>query len=279
MSSTSYLFIIILLLNLTYGFGYDGHKISSSIAHLHLSDQAKAKISNITNYDTIIDISTWADDVKWHPKYQWSYDLHYADSSHDINNKCYFNYSQHCSNGLADEFCVVAAIANYSDYLIREVDEFEALKFLVHFVTDLHQPLHLYTNYNRGKDYPVLYFKEETNIHRLWDENLITMIIDREMGNSISNYIEYLMKKISNEWSSEIAYWLICPSYQHIPNYFICPDDWAKQIVSLNCDHVWHNTTYELSDSYYDYNKDIVGKTLAMSGIRLANLLNNIFSF
>src|SRR5262249_43936332 len=80
--------------------------------------------------------------------------------------------------------CIINAIERnkqiLGDPLFSSKDRLEALKYIVHFVGDIHQPLHTVKDYVGGNQYPVKFFidpakkkKEQTNLHAIWDSNLI----------------------------------------------------------------------------------------------------------
>jgi len=142
-------------------YGWDAHRISAQVAEYYLSDKAWANVLRLTNNQTLADICTWADDVrcKWlslfglffffhsyslvdttHP---WSYSLHFVNPFHDpLAGECGYVDARDC----VDDFCVTSAVSNFTTQL-KENRSSEALlsdavKFLTHFIGDMHQPLH-----------------------------------------------------------------------------------------------------------------------------------------
>ena len=86
-------------------------------------------------------------------QYSWSSNLHFVNPVHNPPSQCSWNYDRDCVN----DFCVVSAVFNFTEQLFgrKPGDEEEALKFLTHFVQDMHQPLHgtgLRRGRSRGRD-------------------------------------------------------------------------------------------------------------------------------
>jgi len=93
--------------------------------------------------------------------------LHYVNSPPDSDG---YDAQRDCADGC----CVVGAIEHYADVLHDPTTprplKIEALKFLVHFVGDVHQPMHAgYERDKGGNDVKVWFFDNNTNLHSLWD--------------------------------------------------------------------------------------------------------------
>jgi hypothetical protein len=263
-------------------FGYDAHKISAYIAEQYFTESTWEHINKITGNRSIVEFANWADDIRNNPNYSWSSSYHYVNPEHNpLLNICSFSPFRDCEDGE----CVIWAIYNYTIQLKTNdpmYDTFEALKFLVHFVVDIHQPLHVCGIYKGGNDFPVKFYNSSTNLHKLWDSQMMNKVIKEEMSDSVDNYIQYLLKKLSNEWFNNIPEWLNCGFINNtniINKTKVCPDIWAIEIEPINCSHCWKDVAenINLEDAYYYHNKDLVGQLIAMSGIRLASILNEIF--
>jgi hypothetical protein len=87
-------------------------------------------------------VAAWADEVKRSKTYRWSHWLHYQSlPGNPSRGICSLDTSLGCSRG-----CISTAIMNYTEILVSRqrssAERAEALKFLIHFVADMHQPLH-----------------------------------------------------------------------------------------------------------------------------------------
>ncbi len=116
---------------------------------------------------TLADISTWADDI--HHSRPNTGPWHYVNIPRGAAG---YNAQRDCRHG-----CVVSAIEQSLRLLQdrskdRSVPQ-EALKWLVHLVADVHQPLHAIADNRGGNDAIVRFNGRQTNLHRLWDGDMI----------------------------------------------------------------------------------------------------------
>ena len=134
-----------------FGWGSDGHKIIAEIAWQEMTPEARAAVEKLLADDpdchTIQEASVRADEVRREPEYAWTAPLHYVNlppgsESLDMGRDC------------PDGNCVVGAIERFAKVLrdkqASQAERREAFKFLVHFVGDLHRPLHVSHVKDRG---------------------------------------------------------------------------------------------------------------------------------
>ena len=149
-----------------------GHEIVASIAESRLTSRAASRVSEILDYESMSSASTWADDVRYSDEYAWSYTLHWVNPVHSPPSSCSFDYDRDCVN----DFCVVSAVQNFTDQLAGRLwcpSEGDALRFLIHFVEDMHQPMHVCGIHTGGNDFDVKFYGSSTNMHALWDSKII----------------------------------------------------------------------------------------------------------
>lgn len=126
---------------LVHAWGYAGHQLIASTASNFLSTDAKSQIDSILLGQSLSSIAAWADSIKWQARYKFTSELHYINSPDDDPPRtCQMNWVA------PGEQEVIAAIYNYTNILLEAADhsweQSEALRFLVHFISDAHQPLH-----------------------------------------------------------------------------------------------------------------------------------------
>src|SRR5439155_23705350 len=120
--------------------GQEGHSIVAEIAQRRLSRQATAAVQLLLgNGYSLASISTWADDVR--AARPSSSNWHFADIPVDSNN---YSPERDCKPDPTKGDCVVAELERLRTELRCDTREQrrEALMFAVHFVADIHQPLH-----------------------------------------------------------------------------------------------------------------------------------------
>ena len=165
--------------------GAVGHHIVARLAWALMSQTAQIRASALVNggQDAFIAASTWADEVR--PDRPETYNWHFVnipvgESRYDATRDC-------PPTDRGD--CVIAAIARLrlevSDEQLSRDRRGEALKFIIHFVGDLHQPLHSIGNNDRGgNDVRVNALRGEdgraTNLHAVWDTGLINLSSETE---------------------------------------------------------------------------------------------------
>jgi hypothetical protein len=177
---------------------------------------------------------------------------------------CYRPDERHAPANADRHNCVVDRIEMFAEVLAdknasrdRRV---EALKFLVHLVADVHQPLHAIGEARGGNDLHVSEFgssqcgRYPCNLHFVWDIALI-----HHSGRSEAQYVGFLEKLIS---------------FRNLPRQAGgSPEDWANESFHLK-NQIWLNEGGLVDEEYYRNNIRIVDERLALAGLRWAALLN-----
>ncbi len=167
---------IILSLFINFGFSADmywgqtGHRATGEIATKHLSKKAKKEIEMILQGKSLALVSTYGDEIKSDDKFREFGPWHYVnmEPGEEIYN----------SNTASPDGDLLMALRKCKEVLqnknaSREEKEFY-LKMLVHFMGDLHQPFHVGKGEDKGgNDIQVRWFNEGSNIHRVWDSDMI----------------------------------------------------------------------------------------------------------
>lgn len=163
--------------------GTTGHRVVGALAADELTPAARRDIARLLRGEpdpTLAGIANWADDLRDHPPAdapdadrrtaRWHY-VNLADDG------CAYVPPRHCPDG----DCVIEAIRRQRDVLADrgrpDAERLRALKFLVHFVGDVHQPLHAgYARDLGGKTFQLRYDGRGSNLHALWDSGVIAGI-------------------------------------------------------------------------------------------------------
>ncbi len=153
-----------------YAWGADGHRIVARLAQGQLSPAARAEVTKLLALEpgaTLESVSTWADETRAPGTAPW----HYVNFPRAA--ACSYDSASMCAGGQ----CVVGAIEQQLAVLTSTATDEErlrALKYIVHFVGDVHQPLHAgYADDRGGNSYQLQAFGHGTNLHSLWDSGLI----------------------------------------------------------------------------------------------------------
>jgi hypothetical protein len=152
-----------------WSWGSEGHKVVALIAEAQLTAKARAEVERLLAVEpgqTMASISTWADEHRNPATGTW----HYVNFPRAT---CTYVAERECPEGK----CVVGRIDKEVQVLAsQDTDEKRllALKYLVHFVADVHQPLHAgYADDRGGNQYQLQAFMRGSNLHALWDSGLI----------------------------------------------------------------------------------------------------------
>lgn len=160
-----------------WSWGPEGHRLVAEIAWKHATEAARAEIVKLLpEGETLISVAPWADEVR--PQRRETAPWHYINIPVEAPRG---DWRPYCPN---DE-CIITAVqrfaAKLADRQAPAAQREEALRFLVHFVGDLHQPLHCGDRRDRGgNDVPVVFRGRPTNLHSIWDTPLLAETLQRE---------------------------------------------------------------------------------------------------
>jgi hypothetical protein len=160
-----------------WAWGREGHRIVALIAADRLTPAARAQVAELLGAparSAMETASTWADEIR--DEHPHTGPWHYVDI--EISAKGY-DAARDCPGG----DCVVAQILKderlVTDSRLARPARAEALRYLIHFIGDLHQPLHCADHHDRGgNSLQVKLGDEETNLHSVWDTAIVTGLGD-----------------------------------------------------------------------------------------------------
>jgi len=265
--------------------GTTGHAITAQIAQAYVSadslQQLNYYLANVSG--EMYQVASWADQVRTKPAYAWSAPLHYIDVP---DWQCSFNPQLNCGDD-NDGMCISTAITNFTTQLAGKLGyntKEVALRFVIHFLGDIHNPLHVgFVSNAGGNTIKGVYFDQSTNLHSVWDTLIISGIIEYAFGGSQTNYVNYLLDQIKGPWKSMAETWAICNSTSEAQP-LSCPNEWANESAKLACEYSYTDQSgkkipnnFDLADPYYQFVRPIVDQQLAKGGIRLASTLNKIW--
>ena len=247
-----------------HGWGPRGHRVATKIAEARLTPEAKAAIRALLNEgDTLADVSGWAD--------REGHDVE-PDSAawHYINVPITASHVDHKYALRPDG--VVNRIGHFrrilADPKVSKRDRTRALLFFMHFIEDVHQPLHVGDNNDRGGNLTqVQYFNEGANLHRIWDSTII-----EDAGRDDRVWLKAIEPLLTPrnvaEWSKGDAESWADESLQDAKLAYHFPKGAQKPIQS----------GATLGRDYSEAALPIIRRRLAQAGIRLANELNAVFA-
>jgi hypothetical protein len=291
------------------GWWCEGHETVAYIAEKHLSPDANAAVMKLLkNYpaqtpracqDATTDLmaiaSTWADDVKRSEKTgTW----HYMDIPLGLKKGDPEEYCEAIGpsvNGGDRPGCILSALRSSVNILLsqKESDEEKAtaLRYLIHFVGDLHQPMHTTANNDQGGNCtPVQFFDDAklTNLHSVWDGQ----VLNKDLAERKETWMQ-MADRVDQQYASKMGSWT-----KNAPEF----DKWAweghvlaekvayadlepkppveaydkKPVCSVERDH-FGPLHIKAGEKYESAAAPVVEEQLAKAGYRLAAILNAVW--
>jgi hypothetical protein len=265
---TTALLLLSFLPSQLFAWGPEGHAIVADLAASRLTPAARKNLKLLLGRNSLASVASWADQVR--KERDESYDWHFVDIPKDASafsqeRDCFRPQDKH-KDALTDRHnCVVDRIEMFSKILGDEnasrEQRLEALKWIVHFVGDIHQPLHAIDTARGGNDIKLPVFgsaqcgQYPCNLHWAWDTLLL-----QHTGYSEHHYVDVLQKLITTEQLEQKAAG--------------SPADWANE-SHLQARQILDRNATAIDQSYYNAYIPLVNEKLALAGLRLAMLLND----
>lgn len=235
-----------------------GHRIVGQIAENHLTGKAKKAVLNILGTESLAMASNWGDFIKSDSNFDSLYNWHFVNLPAGLNKEGVFSYleTEKEPNVYNKSLEMIRILKNKQSSADQK--RF-ALRMLVHMVGDLNQPMHTARKEDLGgnKVY-VTWFGEKSNLHRVWDDQLIDY--QKLSYTEFANAIDFPTKQE-----------LIASKTKTLKDYVYGSFEVCNQI---------YETTKPDAKLSYKYNfdyVDILNKQLLTGGICLANVLNDTF--
>ncbi len=248
-----------------------GHRLVADLATERLTPAARRNVEALLGPESLADVSSWAD--RYLDGVRQTFYWHFLNippdaTSYDRDRDCPDQPAIVGFRAATWRDCAVDRILynkeRLADTTLDRADRAIALKFLVHFVGDLHQPFHALGVGHGGNDIPVSVFGSETcgsypcNLHSVWDGSLIA---HRSLNDA--RYLVVLNELIAkSDWSSRPAG---------------TPDQWAMEShgVAKAALVPQHGV---VDEAYYRAHISSVEQRLAQAGVRLAAYLNEVLT-
>ena len=270
-----------------HAWGDAGHRVVGLIAEHYLDPGVRTQVDTLLGGDTsglvpgtdIADEATWADKYRDSDRnstkvhYNATHNWHFVDieiSSPDIDAACF----QHPAVPIG----TLASEAGPNDCVVDKIDQFAkeladpsiavnerrmALEFLLHFVGDLHQPLHASDSHDQGGNAKkVTGCSGSANLHSCWDTPMVTKlgIDDASIANAL---IAQITPALLAQWRAGTS------------------ADWAQEAFQLAKTETYGklpalgpNGAYALDATYLANGQQVVREQLSRAGVRLAMVLN-----
>tara|TARA_B100001248_G_scaffold262732_1_gene261855 strand:+ start:195 stop:1001 length:807 start_codon:yes stop_codon:yes gene_type:complete len=261
---------ILLLLfacELLLAWGKTGHRVVGEIAERNLEPEVQEKIRRVLDGGSLAEASTWADEIRSDSRYDGWGKFHYSN---------YFKNSRYQGKNKKAPYDIVSKMQEIETRWRGDELRAEDIRLYVHFMGDLHQPLHAGSAKDSGGNRCfVKWFGESTNLHRVWDEHLID-----SQKLSFTEWSNFLLNRDLDKDSlqGDLVEW-IEESHGYYPTVYPSAKKDAKgkdinycviSSLSVPAEKYQPNLGYDYS---YEH-MPLVKRQLLLAGKRLAKKLN-----
>ncbi len=249
------LLLALLLATPAAAWGPTGHRITGALAEHYLSPKARAGVREILGSESLEEASTWADHMRSAPGLFWRVT---ASPWHYVTVPDGKRWRDQPPPAEGDALTALRRFESTLKDVKAPLEERQlALRFAIHIVGDLAQPFHVGRPGDRGgNDVKVRFFGRETNLHAVWDSDLI----DHERL-AFSEWAARLHRRLTPDqlraWSS--------------PD----PEQWVDDAVAIRGS--LYPAAPDLGFDYIFAHRERLDQQLAKGGLRIAAWLNRLF--
>ncbi|MES2868163.1 MAG: S1/P1 nuclease [Pseudomonadota bacterium] len=241
----------------TFAWGNEGHRTVAIIAEAELTSTTKAQVQQLLaleGHKHLADIASWADNIRGSEPGLLSHAVRIPFKAK------YYKPVRDCNRKTR---CVIYGIDRSSELLANPnaapLERLRALKFLVHFVGDIHQPLHAIEQTGQMHAH---WGKRTWTLHKIWDTILVR---------SLKQNPETLAHSLMND-----------PTLTNIQQG--SPEQWAMESHDIARNFIYHDNkkiaqskeSITLTNDYRQNSIPVVKARLTAAGIRLGRLLNQL---
>ena len=266
-----------------FAWGEYGHRTLASIAWAHLTPAAKAEVTRLLKAEaqvetpecplrTIEDASYWPDCIRgMGDRFNYSFPWHYQ----NIHVCKDFDAKANCPDGN----CVSAQVTRHAKLIaspkIPDREKLMSLAWLVHFVGDMHQPMHSGDAADRGGNNVKAAYgykaPERMNLHRIWDSELAERSLSEPPGD-VAGLLSQITPALADQWrQGGVADWLRdgwqaskTYTYGKLPAVDVCVAPPTARVL--------------IDEAYVAATRETVREQTKKGGVRLAKMLNEAFA-
>lgn len=229
-----------------HAWGANGHRLIAALAEAKLPSATRTKLQELLKLEpgaTLVSIATWADETRSPNTAAWHY-VNFARGG-----DCTYEQPRDCPEGN----CVVEALERNLAALASTqpaVGRLTALKWVVHLVGDVHQPLHAgFADDKGGNRFQLRAFGRGTNLHSLWDGGIIL------------------------NWPGGEVELLAAVDKASVPQAVGKPGDWASEACRVAAAPDFYPEERMVPNSYFERWRPVIADRLNAAAARLAVLL------
>lgn len=245
--------------------GPHGHAVVAELAWRELTPEVRAKVAALLGDAPMNSVGSWADAVRPTEPFRWTAPLHYVNLP---DNALRYIPERDCP----EVGCVVSAIDDFAAALADETADPEArrqaLMFLIHFVGDLHQPLHAGREADRGgNDIEVEFYGRQQRLHSIWDSGIIQAADLGEWPQWSDRLEEQIDAMDRLAWTADL----------HADDLTNTAGRWAYESNRLALEYAYKLGPGDaVTEVYIERTRPVIDLRLSQGGVRLGAILNAV---
>lgn len=252
-----------------FAWGSLAHMTSAQIAWELLDSKTRQDIQKVIGTADFVESSVWADSARGLPEWKFTIWYHFEKSPDGVkylDNLKAQSPAVHKRGGLVEALYV--AETTLLDSKATSLDKENSAKFIIHLVSDIHQPLHTgRVEDNSGNKIPVLWFGKEMTLHQIWDSQIIylgrqALLNSMDTKGSAKKYSDFLLNKFKN--------------YKISPTTYSSFDEWMHESMVPRPEAYKYKDESEVQ--YTERFIDIIDERVFLAGLRIAYTLKRIIA-
>jgi hypothetical protein len=259
-----FLCMVLCVCQLCQAWGGTGHQLVALIAEDELTPKAKAAIADLLGPDVHIsdaEVASWADEYR--RSHEETSSWHYTNVPVTADR---FDRARDGRNGANVVDALDAQIKILADKSAPREKRVDALKFVVHLVGDIHQPLHCADRNDKGGNTRLVFYpgqREAVNLHTVWDTWLLRDLMGKRRVAEIAAVLERsITPQQRKEWEG-------------------APEGWANESHRAAVNAAYRDVPADgppptLAKAYIDRTTPVVAEQIKRAGVRLAAVLNAV---
>jgi len=234
-------------------YGPEGHRLAGSVAQSRLCLSARQGVADLAARETLQTLGFWADRIRGLERYRRSAPWHY------VNIPDGQSADAHVHPAEGDVLWAIGRFrSRLADPRLAHAQRAEALRFLVHLVVDVHQPLHVGRASDRGGNAVEVEFRQDRmSLHRFWDTEAVGL------GGATRRARQARLDALLD--SGELTAGVLDPRA------------WAGESLALRGRIYAFRADGRLAEGYLRFARQLTARRLALAGLRLAAVLNDIY--
>lgn len=269
-SSLSGVLLMLLMTSNAWGWGQVGHRASAHIAQAYLTPHSQSIVRELTQNRPLADISTWADQLRSSKDFKHTASYHFEGVPAGVS---YLDHLRRLPRDKVEQGGVLQGVLVAERQLENpqstRAEQEAALRFLVHFIADLHQPMHSGRPEDRGGNaIRVNWFGYSGTLHSVWDTGIL-----------LEGHADIFKGRFENDQSLLYARRLMDRYRGRYPHESTRDNPGAWLMESIQSREPAYDRDYEQNQvRYLEKFLETADARVYLAGLRTADVLNRIFA-